>query len=339
MEQNALPPCRNPRWRTIAQVLAFWLGIFTLINLAGELIYNRFGVNIWWIDLQQIGSGAAAAILAPAAAALIVWSLFPRMGRWRGFVTIALTMLVLAAAAINAATFYVLLWQGALHTPVPAPFSLVVATGLGFIVCAQARPTYKKYRARRWFLSAAVTAALAMALPLAQMAFFGNSDYRRKADVAVVFGAGVYPSGKCTNALADRVTAACKLYHDGYVKTLIFSGGPGMGEVHETEGMRRLAMQLGVPQSAIALDEQGLDTQRTVNNTMAIFGQSKGIQVLVVSHFYHLPRIKMAYARAGQEVYTVPATQRELLKSLPWYMLREVAALWGYYLKPGISNP
>ena len=150
----------------------------------------------------------------------------------------------------------------------------------------------------------------------------------------MVFGAGVYPSGKCTNALTDRVAAACELYHGGYVKTLVFSGGPGMGSVHETEGMRRLAVQMGVPQSAIVIDEQGLDTQHTVDNSLAILGQSKAVQVLAVSHFYHLPRIKMAYARAGQEVYTVPATQREVLRNLPWYMLREVAALWGYYIRP-----
>ncbi len=53
-----------------------------------------------------------------------------------------------------------------------------------------------------------------------------------------------------------------------------------------------------------------------------------------MSHFYHLPRIKMAMGRRGLPVYTVPAEEPRTLAKLPWFMLREVAALWIYYLRP-----
>jgi uncharacterized SAM-binding protein YcdF (DUF218 family) len=56
-------------------------------------------------------------------------------------------------------------------------------------------------------------------------------------------------------------------------------------------------------------------------------------RVLAVSHFYHLPRIKLSYQRAGFEVCTVPARQKNVLSQLPYSMVREVAAFWAYYVK------
>ena len=61
--------------------------------------------------------------------------------------------------------------------------------------------------------------------------------------------------------------------------------------------------------------------------------------MLVVSHFYHFPRIKLAYQRDGWEVYTVPARESYLLRQTPYNMAREVAALWVYYCRPLTAKP
>jgi len=58
-------------------------------------------------------------------------------------------------------------------------------------------------------------------------------------------------------------------------------------------------------------------------------------RVLVVSHFYHLPRLKLTYQRLGQEVWTVPAHESFVLRQMPVLIAREVLALWVYYLWPG----
>jgi uncharacterized SAM-binding protein YcdF (DUF218 family) len=162
---------------------------------------------------------------------------------------------------------------------------------------------------------------------------FGKTDYRRPADAIVVLGARAYADGRPSDALADRVRTACKLYRDGFARKLIFSGGPGDGAVHETEAMRRMALQLRVKPEDIVLDRDGLNTRATVRNSEAIFSQLHAQRVLVVSHFYHLPRIKLSYQRDGWDVYTVPAKERYLLRQTPYNMLREVAALWVYYLR------
>jgi len=146
--------------------------------------------------------------------------------------------------------------------------------------------------------------------------------------------ARVYADGSLSQALGDRVRTACNLYQDGLVRKVVVSGGPGDGDIHETEGMRRMALHLGVPNADILVDQGGLSTQATVRNTCGIFAAQGMGRVLVVSHSYHLPRIKLAYQRQGREVYTVPARQSRPLTALPLYVAREVAALWLYYLRP-----
>lgn len=69
------------------------------------------------------------------------------------------------------------------------------------------------------------------------------------------------------------------------------SGGPGDGSFHETDVMRSIALQAGVPEEAILIDREGGNTAATAAN-VAQFSTSHGIhKILAVSHFYHLPCI------------------------------------------------
>ena len=52
-----------------------------------------------------------------------------------------------------------------------------------------------------------------------------------------------------------------------------------------------------------------------------------------MSNFYHLPRLKLAYQRAGLEAYTVPAWKGAWITETPYLMAREVPAFWLYYLR------
>ncbi len=175
-------------------------------------------------------------------------------------------------------------------------------------------------------------AACMVLFPLMQMLCFGHTDYRRPSDAIIVFGARAYADGSLSVPLADRVRTACGLYHEGLAPWLIFSGGPGDGDVHETEAMRQLALELGVPDGAIRLDSQGLNTRATARETARMLEQLGARSAMAVSHFYHLPRVKMSYARLGWNVYTVPAEESYTLRAMPIYMLREIVGLWVYYL-------
>jgi hypothetical protein len=83
----------------------------------------------------------------------------------------------------------------------------------------------------------------------------------------------------------------------------------------------------------IFTDPEGVNTAATVRNTVPLFRQWPATRVLAVSHFYHLPRIKLAYQRHGFEVCTVPARQGFILQQIPYSVSREVAAFWAYYFR------
>ena len=111
--------------------------------------------------------------------------------------------------------------------------------------------------------------------------------------------------------------------------------------MNETVAMEKVALAAGVPGSSIVLDPNGVDTSTTVSGTAELFEQMvrawslagdprQEPVIFAVSHFYHLPRVKMAYMKNGWHfVYTVPV--RRPLVNTPRYMAREAAALWWYY--------
>jgi vancomycin permeability regulator SanA len=325
----------STRWLkdALPRGLALFLGGFALLNIFGNFRAAGFDANIWWIDFRVIPTWLSNTLLLLSAFCLISFSIRPQQSAFRRLLTIACLSLLAFVAALNAIEFYVLWIRGSIRAGIPIPFSFFVFGALALILLS--RVQQREPQTLRTFLPGlAICLACAALFPFAQMLFFGKTDYRRPADIAVVLGARVYANGRPSDALADRVRTACKLYRDGTVKKLLFSGGPGDGSIHETEGMKRMAIQLGVKPEDILLDSHGVNTQATVKNTEAVFQQLHASRILVVSHFYHLPRIKLAYHREGWEVYTVPAKESYLLRQMPFNMAREVAALWVYYFRP-----
>lgn len=321
-------PTRHPSW---SRGSALMLAVFTWINLLGEQWRPGFDANSWWIDTSAIPGMASDAMLWLGALALSVVACGFRM-TWGVRLGVRVVVLgLLAVTLYNAAVFYALWIAGDIKPGVPLPVSLFI-TGLLLLVFSKHR--LDRTNRRQLIATGVVAAGLLIAFAVGQMFCFGQTDYRRPADAAVVFGCRAYADGSPSDALADRVLTACSLYTTGVVDTLIFSGGPGDGDVHEVEAMRRLAVQQGVAAHDILLDRHGLNTQHTVDHTTALFAQHGFTRVLAVSHAYHLPRIKMTYQRAGFEVYTVPAEERYTLTAMPYMMAREVAAWWKYFLDP-----
>jgi uncharacterized SAM-binding protein YcdF (DUF218 family) len=156
----------------------------------------------------------------------------------------------------------------------------------------------------------ASTAVAGLALVLAQVEAVGATDYRARADAVVVLGARVHADGTPSGALADRVRTACTLWRDGLAPVLVLSGGRDRDAVaSEPEAMRAVARAQGVPDAALVLDEGGVDTAATVRFAAALARDRGWRRVLVVSHDYHLARVRLLADREGLAVRTVPATE------------------------------
>lgn len=291
--------------------IALFFGIFTLLNI---------GSAIWWIQVPLLGAFGSAAI----AIAFIVW---------QRHAAIAAAIVAGISAIANTFGYYRLLARGAIHSRFPVPLSIailatMIAIGMSLLrfgfdgeKAAAGRRTPKWRRAAIGFVAAGIL------FPVAQIATFGATDYRRPADLIVVFGAHANANGTPSDALADRVRTGVALYRAGLAPRLLFSGGPGDGKFDEPETMRRYALNLGVPASAIELDPRGLNTESTVRNTVALHPRS----VLAVSHFYHLPRVKMTFLRYDADVYTVPS--ENTAGGTLFNLTRETAAFWWYYIR------
>jgi uncharacterized SAM-binding protein YcdF (DUF218 family) len=308
----------------MARGIALFFGAFTLLNLAGT------DANLWWIDLAPLYGLTAEIVLATFAVTLLAYAFKPRLSRARRVVDLVLIAIVLAAAIANAVRYYSILARGDVRSPLPVPLALLIAAAMVVLFVAHLRPPSTSWRA---FALAFI--ACGVLFPLAQIALFGVTDYRRRADVIVVFGARVLADGSLSDALRDRVQTACELYREGLAPRLFFSGGPGEGALDEANAMRAYAYAHRVPQSAIVVDSGGINTESTVRNTIAAFGTPR---ILAVSHFYHLPRIKMTYQRYGAaHVFTVPSHNEA--GGMLFNLTREDAAFWSYYVRRFTMRP
>lgn len=325
----------SPWFAGVARGLAFFLGAFSLLNILGDLRTPGFDANLWWIDFRPLPEMAARAVLFIAAIVLLDIAVRPVAGRIGRGLRFGILVILHMLTGLNIQRFLALLNDGVITTRAPLPLSLFIYLAVVIVLVSLIRSSVAD-RTHAPLASIIGTILVCLVLfPLAQLYCFGLTDYRRPADAIVVLGARVYADGQMSMALQNRVDTGIALYQEKYAPRLVFSGGPGDGAVHETEAMRDAALRAGVPAAAITLDTNGLDTRATVRNTVPIFQRIGARRVIAVSHFWHLPRIKLTYQRAGMDVYTVPADEGDYpLINTPQYMAREVVALWAYYLSP-----
>jgi vancomycin permeability regulator SanA len=333
----------------VVRGLALFVGLFLIAGLLGSLRHSGSQESLWLFDAGAVPGPVLVGpvLLALAGLVLVAHGVRPAAAGRRRSVTAGAFALLTLVALLNVVTFYRVWAAGDIAPRVPLPLSLLLGTLMAWSTwvtwrgagAPSARPSSAPGDApRRGRLRSATVILLTLLaclvlFPLAQIVCFGTTDYRRPADVAVVFGAQVHPGGAPSQTLAWRVDTACELYDEGLVDRLVMSGAVGDSGYDEAQVMRDRAVENGVPASAVTLDSHGVNTEATVANTVALFEAQDLDEVLAVSNAYHLPRIKLAYRRQGQEVLTVPAEETRRIKETPYLWLREVPAFWVYYLR------
>jgi SanA protein len=146
-----------------------------------------------------------------------------------------------------------------------------------------------------------------------------------EAQVAIVFGARVYGSGRLSAMLRDRVDAAIALYRAGKVEKLLFSGDNRALDYNEPGAMMAYAIEQGVPIEDIQPDYGGRRTYDTCYRANRIFQVREAI---LVTQEFHLPRALLLCDNLGVAVAGVRADQRTYdPRSIAWSETREVPAL------------
>ncbi len=250
---------------------------------------------------------------------------------------------VLCWLAANTASYAVraaILWFGFrfMHLPLPA----VVDALIGLLPLALWRGAYKLFydlvtiprftRLKSYVWGGlAVLAVFAVVFPLPWLinlvkyspTIFGSRDAPQK-PAALVLGAGVWSTGAPSSVLKERVSVAADLYHLGKVEKLLLSGDNRPAAHQETEAMRQLALQMGVPEQDLILDPAGERTYASCERARSVYQLTS---VLIVSQSFQLPRALYLCDSLGLEGLGVSSDRaNEHIKSLIYWHLREIPA-------------
>lgn len=185
---------------------------------------------------------------------------------------------------------------------------------------------------RRLILLISLCAALYL-LAAAALTWAGLRQDAQPADVGVVFGNKVQPWGQPSASLASRLDKAAKLYHQGLFPRVIVSGGLGKEGWDEALVMADYLVERGVPREAILVDQQGNNTYLTAMHAAELAQQHGFRSFVLISHFYHLPRARMAFERFGLSPVYIAYAERFVPRDFYYGLMREVIAFPAYLFR------
>lgn len=131
------------------------------------------------------------------------------------------------------------------------------------------------------------------------------------ADVIVVLSGGRYNDGSLNDAAVERTVTGVRLYRQGLAPHLLFTGGPCCGRSASSR-MASLAAELGVPRSAILLEEESLRTSESARYSAELLRSSGMQSAILVTSSLHMLRAQLAFKAAGLSVHPVRATEKKL---------------------------
>jgi uncharacterized SAM-binding protein YcdF (DUF218 family) len=169
-----------------------------------------------------------------------------------------------------------------------------------------------------------VTAVIFLAF-IFGLSFYLQSDDLAKCDKSpsLVVGCEVVDaivaiSGGDTNA---RTAEAIDLYKNGWAKQLVFSGAAeDQNSQSNAIAMKNIAVNAGVPESAIQIDEFAKNTQENAKNSNVIFNKLGAKKVILVTSGYHQRRAGLEFNRqsSGVKIINHPDVNDKDWSNLWW---------------------
>ncbi|MFE5310719.1 vancomycin high temperature exclusion protein [Isoptericola sp. NPDC056578] len=193
----------------------------------------------------------------------------------------------------------------------------------------------RRRRALRVSAATAGALALAVVVPVAWVQLTGQARVRpsveavEPVDAILVLGAGIRPDGTPSPYLQRRLDAAAELYHAGVADRVVLSGdGQPRRDgtpYDEPASMREWILGRGVPDEALTLDREGLDTTASCRRTAELGART----AVVVTQDYHLRRALFSCNRAGLDAQGVGVSAASARpRQWVWWHVREIPASW-----------
>ena len=133
-------------------------------------------------------------------------------------------------------------------------------------------------------------------------------------DTIVVLGGGIEAEGAYgrwgdLNHASDRLVSAAELWHAKKAPKIVVSGGSTQGPVSEASRMADLLQRMGVPATAIRLEEKSLNTEGNAREVAALVDTGSP-HILLVTSSLHMRRAAALFSAQGFRVTAAPTDHR-----------------------------
>ncbi|MCK9873504.1 YdcF family protein [Nocardiopsis dassonvillei] len=188
----------------------------------------------------------------------------------------------------------------------------------------------------RWLVSLLLVTALAVPVGTwAWVWYVARQDERTTSDAIVVLGASQY-NGVPSPVFEARLRHAQVLYLEGVAPVIVTVGGklPGDNFTEAASG-RNWLIEVGVPGAQIIAVEEGSDTLQSIDAVAEVFEANSWDTAILVSDPWHSLRSERMAADHGIEAGTSPSRSGPAVierRTQLWYITRETAALWYYWI-------
>lgn len=135
---------------------------------------------------------------------------------------------------------------------------------------------------------------------------YSQKDQTQKADAAIVLGAGIW-NNEPSPVFKERINHSIYLYKNGYVKSIIFTGGISDNKkFSESYVAKMYAIKNGVSPQDIFIEEKSKITQENLAFAKEITLQNNFSKILLVSDPLHMKRSMMMAKDLNLEAYSSP---------------------------------
>ncbi|MED3561005.1 YdcF family protein [Bacillus xiapuensis] len=135
----------------------------------------------------------------------------------------------------------------------------------------------------------------------------------------------------------ERVERAAELYQKGYAKYFVISGGIVYHDVTMAQLMKEHAIQLGIPEKAIIMEDRADSTYENAYFTKKVIKSYPIHSAIVISSNYHMKRVKMIFDRefkdTGLKLFYTGAKDQYFSKTRWWSNNKSIMITITEYIK------
>jgi uncharacterized SAM-binding protein YcdF (DUF218 family) len=189
----------------------------------------------------------------------------------------------------------------------------------------------------RLSIAYAIALALILHTPVVDWFAYGllTAPESPRGDAIVVLSAWATAAGELNESGLRRTLAAASAFRAGAAPRIVVTGSRPAAGHEEGDALQasvRLLRELGVPQDAIAVDDQAENTRASAINIARMAREQRWSGVVLVTDATHMRRARMAFAHEGVSVSSVPTMTWMIGGEKPSIRLAKLGAVLHEYV-------